>query len=114
MKKLIEVTVTVSGMHQWKDAPDSVAFLRNSHRHSLIIKARKQVRTNDREIEFYLFQNEVIQTIDLLYEKDALNIYQFQNRSCETIASELVTHLALDYCSVSEDGENRAIVIRED
>jgi hypothetical protein len=35
----IQVRTSFVGVHQWKDAPDEVAFLRNLHRHVFKVSA---------------------------------------------------------------------------
>lgn len=113
----IEVSLWVEGLHFWKNAPPKVHFLKYPHRHRMKIAAGIKVKSTNREIEFYMLQEEVRIAIDKLYDKDLLSgLYLFGERSCEDIAREIMgkvqTHL--DYVEVSEDDENRAIVTRGD
>ena len=112
----IIVRLQVEGLHYWKDASEvepDVVFLANIHRHMFHIKCKAEVRHNDRDIEFILFKREIKQYLEDKYFDDSHNCLLFGNRSCEMIAQELVNEFELNYCSVAEDGENGAEVIKE-
>ena len=117
MEITVEVTLWVDGIHFWKGAPPWISFLKHPHRHRMQIIAGVDVTRPDREVEFYSLQIEIKDALDALYGKDAyMSAYLFGERSCETIAQEILDEVGtrLDYVSVSEDGENRAIVTRSD
>lgn len=63
----------------------------------------------DREIEFISLKRRLDKTIIFL-----MDAYDTKYWSCETWASMLAKELKLHACEVSEDGENGAIVQRED
>lgn len=111
MLTIVEVTETVVGYHQWEEAPAHLEFLRYPHRHRFIIHAARKVEGADREVEFFTFQQEIRDY--LCHLPNVGNDVDFRGLSCEMIAAQLVRDLGLIYCSASEDGENRAIVIAE-
>lgn len=109
----ITVTAQFEGIHRWKDAPASVAYLRDYHRHEFYVTATIQVFHDDRELEFITVKNELMQHLSKLYVNQITG-------SCEMIASDIINHLSVKYgsdrlyeVSVFEDGENGATVIRD-
>ena len=108
-KKYIIVRLQIEGLHNWPNCNiEEVSFLKNEHRHIFHIELKKQVNHNDRDIEIIQLKRGVIKCIDNLYGTPAI----FGSLSCESIASILVDIFELDSCSVIEDGENGACVIR--
>lgn len=106
----IWVTTKVPGFHSWPGAPPSVAFLRELHRHMFHIKVYFVVEGSDRELEFFIQQNQLNDCINDLYPWQNLG-YMFGNFSCEMIAKDLLGALpGVAAVEVSEDGENGAIV----
>jgi len=108
----IYVTARFIAFHAWPQAPDSVAFLRNPHRHQFHVKASLQVSHEDRDLEFFIVQRKLQEFLDTNYENRDLG-----PKSCETMAKEIIDYLfGLSQGSlsveVSEDGENGAIVNR--
>lgn len=97
------------GFHRWKNAPESVSFLRMYHRHEFHVEVGKTVLLLDREIEF----TELKRKVD-----DLLTTYSgYDNRfdhSCEQLAEIILVKMDMDYVTVSEDGENGATVTRKD
>ena len=55
-KKSIILVFDIEGHHSWKDAPDSVGFLKHNHRHLFRIRIGMKVSHNDREKEIFLQQ----------------------------------------------------------
>ena len=111
-KTSIVINLQIEGMHYWKEAKEKlpeVAFLSHPHRHIFHIKAKKDVSHDDRDIEIIMFKNKIER-----YLKDRYGFFQtnFQGRSCEMIASELLDVFDLNECEVLEDGENGAQVIK--
>ena len=106
VERFVYVTFALEGFHAWKDAPDSVAFLRDRHRHMFHFKATVSVKHDYREIEFILLKQELMGVM-----KNSTN-----NMSCEQLAGALVSYIGTHYpgryieVEVSEDGENGAIV----
>lgn len=96
------------GFHYWKDALDSVSFLRNRHRHLFHITVFIQQKPAiDREVEYILTKHWLIANIPDIDGPE----------SCETIATNIkerveqyFTKLRKVKVEVSEDGENGALV----
>ena len=63
MYSYIIVKTSFRGFHQYKDAPDQVAFLKNLHRHDFIVEAKIEVKHDDRELEFFIEQSALDVTI---------------------------------------------------
>lgn len=100
---LIEVVVTfaVPGFHYWPGAPDSVAFLRDRHRHVFWFKCWKRVSHDNRDIEIITLKNEI---------QAWAQHGEFGSSSCEQLARFAVDRFGLTACEVLEDGENGAKV----
>lgn len=98
------VTTSFIGFHRWKDAPDSVAYLRDYHRHVFHVKAWKTVTGPDREVEFHSLKTKIDAWFEARYADT-----RFED-SCEMIALALIESLGLSAAQVSEDGENGAFV----
>jgi hypothetical protein len=114
MKTTITVRTTFPGIHSWPDAPDTVAFLRDRHRHLFHVEAEIQVKHGDRELEFLTVQDEVSSWVRALP-------FDLGHTSCEMLAERLLAGLRGLYGSdrsyrvtVSEDGENGATVSTEE
>ena len=111
----IIVTLQIEGLHCWPDAAaicPQVDFLSNSHRHLFYIVAKKQVFHDDRDIEFILFKREILKYLNTKYFNSELNQCNFGSMSCEAICKELIEQFGLNYCSVMEDNENGAEIIK--
>lgn len=105
VKMCIFVTVEFEAFHQWADAPEHVAFLRDLHRHIFHVRITKPVGHANRDIEFITLKREVTSYIREFMEGQVLG-------SCEMIASRLMGQFDAVQVEVSEDGENGAIVYR--
>ena len=114
IERYIEVTFQKEGIHKYPAALSDpnlkdVSFLGHPHRHIFHFRVRVSVKHNDREIEFILFKRE----LQTLYN----GIYDIDYKSCEMLAEELIEYVQMNYpgrtveVSVSEDGENGAILI---
>lgn len=113
----IFVNLQVVGLHHYPDAPEEVMFLRYPHRHVFHIRVETPINHSNRDIEFLLFKK-LCQGYfnDIISEKGIVN---FGAKSCEMIAEDLIVHLQNVFdkrrcyqVTVSEDGENGAIVIQ--
>lgn len=102
----IGVKLQVEGFHFWPNAPESVRFLQDNHRHTFHFECLKKVNHDDRDIEFILFKRLIEGYLVHTYGKPC----QFGPMSCEMIAKELIKEFQLTSCRVSEDDENFAIV----
>lgn len=113
MQRLI-VSIEVPGFHCWPNAPESVRFLRDLHRHLFGVRAEVRVTSIDRELEFFLLRRQVRAAISEAgrLQEDGL---VFEAKSCEQLAFEvraylLAQHLAVVAVEVWEDWENGARV----
>lgn len=107
----IWVTTDFVALHQWKDAPDDVDYLRNVHRHKFNVKVKLQI-TGDRQLEYHQVKKVVDNYIDVVASEYIMDHY---NRviigSCEEFAERLAYILLLEYGTqhltvcVDEDGE---------
>lgn len=110
----IKVKNTFIGLHCWPKAPTEVDFLRSHHRHNFIIRTKISVYHNDREIEFFMLQDEIQNIIKEQVENMPLE------RSCEDIGKVILKALREKYIDreieieVSEDDECSAIVNTSD
>lgn len=107
MRKRIFVTTQFEGFHAWEDAPPEHKYLRSLHRHMFHVRVEKEVREEDREIEFIDFKREVKECIQVLRSSCEEKVIRW---SCETWARVLLERFSADKVEVSEDGENGAIV----
>lgn len=112
LKKFIWVTFQRKGYHRYPDAPAEVDYLQSRHRHLFKFKVKLEVRHDNREIEFHMFQNQ----IEAWYDTGALEL---DYKSCEMMADDLAAKLHATYgahlfntddtrslvIEVSEDGE---------
>lgn len=108
MTTSIFVSLDFPGFHRWPMASGERSYLSQRHRHLFGVRAEVAVTHDDRDIEFH----------DL---SDAVRAWwgpaprEWGEASCESIAHQLVAHLAekgLHVISVmvSEDSENGATV----
>lgn len=104
MKTTIWVTTQFEGFHRWKDAPDEISYLRDFHRHIFHVKLGKEVKHDNREIEFISLKNSIDSYILGIFKGKKFEY------SCEELARLLLSYVDGDYCEVSEDGENGARV----
>lgn len=109
-KRKIYVQTQFEGWHSWKDAPEEVQFLQNCHRHVFHVKVTIDVYHNDREIEFFIFKNDVNTIIKN-------NVDVKDTGSCEHVAAIIARRLhdkgytkRLITVEVSEDKENGGVV----
>ncbi len=100
------------GFHRWPQAPDSVKYLRDVHRHEFYIKVTSSVAHNNRDVEFITLR----EAVDSMFSGGS-SIHNFGEKSCEMIAEDIISFVEADgtykiySVEVSEDGENGAIVI---
>jgi hypothetical protein len=101
-------TTEFEGFHRWKDAPAEAAFLRVFHRHIFKIRAHASVSHGDRDIEFILLKQRVTDWVRSQFERKSFEL------SCEHIGEQLLEQFPeLNGVTVSEDGENGALVTRK-
>ncbi len=105
MKTNIIVRLFHEAVHCWPNCHiKEVEFLKHPHRHVFHIVCKKTVTHEDRDIEFIALKWKIQDYLTNLVGKD------MGSWSCEKLAQELVYSFKLNYCEVSEDGENGAEV----
>lgn len=104
-KAFVFVRTTFAGFHRWKDAPESVAFLRAFHRHVFHVELTVHVTHDNREKEFFTLKEALDDYLAITW----LN-QKFED-SCEQVARNLSDRFQAFKVIVSEDGENGAAVI---
>lgn len=124
MEMFVWCKFRVTGFHNWPDAPLSVEYLREKHRHEFHFYVAVEVREDNRQIEFITLKEACRFILFKLWHTDLSNNFLFENRSCEMIAKELLSELekvplynnfnleTQIIVEVSEDGENGATVFR--
>ena len=103
MKTNIIINTRFVAYHYWENAPPMYSYLKSIHRHEFHLTIKLRVNSDDREIEFCEFKNE-------------LNEYLIENHvertgpeSCEQLCKEIYeafNHLSIVYIRIMEDGEN--------
>ena len=107
------INLELEGLHCFPAARElfpEVSFLSDTHRHLFKIQLKKRVTHTDRDIEFIIFKRDVLNYLYTNYYFDSQRIHDFGSKSCEMIATELLTEFDCEYVSVFEDGENGAEV----
>lgn len=106
----IYCTFQFEGFHRWKNAPDAHAYLRQIHRHVFHAKVYCELKKDDREIEFIDFKR-----LMLIKVKELKLSHQTEEWSCEQWCKRLMgTDSRICQVEVNEDGENGAIVTKEE
>lgn len=109
----VETVNRIPGTHRWEEAPSEVAFLRTSHRHVFVVRCSFPV-SYSRQREFYLLETKIDEWFDEHFTRDAVGSFIFGGMSCEDIATQLLLDFdGMEWCRVSEDGEEAAVVRRE-
>ena len=113
MKTYVIVKLQIEGLHNWPAAREvfpEVGFLSDLHRHMFHIEAKKEVFHDDRDVEFIMFKRDVEIYLFHKYFDGVLRICNFENRSCEMLAKEILEKFNCKSVTVWEDLENGAIV----
>ena len=113
MKTSVVYKVSVEGLHCWPDAKivfPEVSYLSDLHRHTFVIRCKVEVTHSDRDKEFIMESHRVSKYLTNKYWDTDKRCLNFEYRSCEMLAEEILTEFELDECSVFEDDENGAIV----
>lgn len=115
MKRSIVVNLQVEGVHSWPGCDiQEVDYLKHPHRHVFHIRCVRRVKGDDREVEIIMFKREVVTWMYKTYGRCQKTCIDFSGQSCEMIAETLANQFELATCEVLEDGENGAIVVREE
>lgn len=100
-------TVRLVGFHNWPDAHEARAYLRDRHRHEFVFTVHVKVGHEDRDVEFHDLR-------DLIADWWAIDGPERGAASCERMARELADHLTGQHgltvtrVEVSEDGYDGA------
>jgi hypothetical protein len=130
MQVTVQALVTFEGVHRWPEAPDYASFLRNPHRHVFYVRAYKDARHDDRDVEFLVLAGRVEDAIREMFPPLGrehprvdgptpgasflgYHLLDLGTMSCEMIARLLIDALDLDGCGVWEDDENGALLWRK-
>lgn len=106
MNTLVFANLQFEGLHCWPDCNlKEVSFLKQKHRHMFHITVYKEVNHLNRDVEFIVLKRKVLQFLHNKYPNKDMG-----STSCEMLAELLINTFALTKVSVSEDGENGAIV----
>lgn len=120
MKTFVGIRFEVEGFHNYPDASknhgDLVKFLEQSHRHIFKFNCKKRVNHDNRDEEFILLRRKVKQYINKVFPvfESSCECYDFGSMSCEMIAKNILKQFDFDSVEVSEDGENYAVVEKEE
>ena len=120
LQTFIGIRFEVEGFHNYPDASknhgDLVKFLEQSHRHIFKFNCKKRVNHDNRDEEFILLRRKVKQYINRKFPafESGCECYDFGSMSCEMIAKNILKQFDFDSVEVSEDGENYAVVEKEE
>lgn len=113
------VTFQVEGLHCWPEAPETVSYLRDPHRHTFHFRVEFPQPT-DRGIEFFMFADECKGHAANIAESfiNDPGVFDYGDLSCERIA-DIMCHRLLRTrddlpwvkVTVSEDGQHGSIVM---
>ena len=111
MKKMyVFIRTRFEAVHCWKDCPyNEVSFLRVPHRHEFHVEVRFPVYHDDRDVEFIMAKHRVNEYIRAAWDGKDLG-----TMSCERMAIQLMERFKACAVTVSEDGENGAIIVNEE
>lgn len=109
MKTFVFCTFERERLHKWDGAVKhkEVAYLANLHRHLFKFRVEIEVVHADREVEFIMFKHNMEAIVDS---------WGLEVGSCEMMCHDILSKLFAMYpkravkVSVSEDGENGAVV----
>lgn len=118
MNTTIGINLQVIGTHYWEQAPAHRAYLAIPHEHAFDFLIEMEVTNDHREVEFHDLRGVVIAILESMYSHTC-GIFDFEGRSCESIAKEVGKQLCSDYSravqvTVGEDGKcwSRVLVKR--
>ena len=103
---------TFEAFHRWPDAPPEVEFLRDRHRHLFHVELRIEVTHDDREVEFLLLQNALKEWIQETLANEDTSTWSCESWCRATMQVAWFDSYFASYVSVSEDGENGAVLER--
>lgn len=107
VRRTVFCTLTWEALHRWPDAPDSVDYLRDRHRHEFHCRFEAAVDHNDRDVEIVTMKHDLASIVNPSFCGDIGTL------SCEDIAEGIASEMRMEgynptQVTVSEDGENGA------
>jgi len=109
MKTYVIVRLQVDGIHSFPAAKElfpEVGFLAAEHRHMFHFEASCPVTHTDRDKEFIMLKRDITDYLRDTYYNPITRAYEFGSRSCELLATEILTKFNCNYVEVWEDLEN--------
>lgn len=97
----------IEGFHRW---PEAKNYLRHPHRHLFRIEGWQEVQDNNREVEFIELRHQVEWYLRNAYKSISQVAVDFGDKSCESIAEDILNAFRLSKVSVFEDNENGAVL----
>ena len=89
----ILVRAMLTAMHHWPGAPDSRAYLRDSHRHNFLVTVGVGVNESDRELEMHDLQEKLMGILESIPQMDDSGQLDFGSMSCEQIGDEILKRM---------------------
>lgn len=116
MRMIVFCKTTFEGIHCWDNIPstEKAQFLKYPHRHIFHITVGVKVNHHDRDIEIINLKHKVNEYLAHIFPDKEYDIPYMGRCSCEMLADQLLKEFEAEYVSVSEDGENGAILMRSD
>lgn len=106
-KTFIKARVTVPGVHQWPQAPDSFSPLREIHRHLFTFELEVETTDPNRGVEFLDAGRYMREAITAEYPSSYWDAHEFGTLSCEHLSIWMLNKFpGAIRCTVWEDGEN--------
>lgn len=109
IEQFVKIKTDFEATHSWPECPyDSVAFLRNEHRHKIYITV--EIKTDDdRQLEFFVLKNNVDDIIENLFGEEKIKRLgkTSMEEICHKILGKLITTVGDTdmIIEASEDGQ---------
>lgn len=116
MKVFINVRFSLFGTHRWPNPVfKEVEFLSASHTHTFKFRLMFKVEHNDRDKEFFMEKDKIIKYLQCRYAntKGLGSVLDFEGKSCEHLACELLETFDALEVEVQEDDLDSAIARAE-
>ena len=112
-KTTVIVKLAVDGCHNFPKAAElfpEVDFLSDRHRHMFHFTVACEVTHSVRDMEFIMLKRDIIDYVNGEYFNDFTRTCEFDSRSCEMLAQEVLERFDAEWVEVWEDMENGARV----
>ena len=106
----VVVVFSIPGLHYWAEAPKQTDYLRNPHRHQFGIEASFAVSDNNRQVEYFDIEEQIMAWLREMYWDGMRKLYYFGAMSCEQIAQAIQAQFKCTEVRVSEDGGHYSMV----